>query len=633
MNRPDANRFIARHLHWIELERQAEIDATLQAQTELSAAQLQQRGLCLARLRVREQSSAFGGRIRLELEASTGIMPAHRMRPGDIVSIRAARGPTDPASVPSGVVQRVRADSIAVVLDDVGDDLPELLRLDRVAPDVTYQRMRRALRALDTDAIGPAQRLRDVALNDRPPEVDDPPRHEPAFAATLDDSQREAVALALRTRDFALVHGPPGTGKTTALTEIIRQAVLRGDRVLATAPSNIAVDNLVERLAAAKLRVVRIGHPARLLPAVVDLCLEAWIDRSDDARFAREVRRDIDRALRGLARARGPARRAAQAELRQLRDELRTLEHRAAQQALVGAQVIAATTSGAGDALLDGHEFDLVVIDEAAQATEATCWIPLLRGRRAVLAGDHLQLPPTILSQQAANEGLGCTLFERLIATHGSSIACMLRTQYRMHHQIAGFSSDALYDGRLISHASVRDHLLRDRDGVTDTDETRAPLWFIDTAGSDCEESPDADGESRDNAGEARLVELHVARLLASGLTAADIAVITPYNAQVQRLRQGSLGQLAELEIGSVDGFQGREKEAIVISLVRSNRRREVGFLADARRLNVAITRARRHLAVIGDSATITADPFLARLIAWLEAAGEYRSAFEYPDS
>ncbi|MCA8961516.1 MAG: IGHMBP2 family helicase, partial [Planctomycetes bacterium] len=280
------------------------------------------------------------------------------------------------------------------------------------------------------------------------------------------------------------------------------------------------------------------------------------------------------------------------------------------------------------DAKLSDFEFDLVVLDEAAQAIEASCWIPLLDGARAVFAGDHRQLPPTIRSREAARQGLDVTLFERL-ADEFPSHRHMLEIQYRMNQHIMEWSSRALYDDALIAHDSVRDHRLVDLDGVAETEETTTPLLFIDTAGFDAPEETDPENISRWNEGEARLVSTLLARLVGAKVAPRDIGVITPYNAQVDLLRRRLSEPYPGLEIDTVDGFQGREKEAIILSLVRSNDRGEVGFLAEKRLLNVAITRARRHVTVIGDSATISHDAFLAGLVDYLQESALYRSAWE----
>jgi len=621
--------FIRRQLELLEMEREAEIEEVERLRAELPDVELERRGLTLRRLTLRDVDVGLGGRTLLILEPSRGgELPAHRFASGDLVALREGR---DAEALRIGVVDATRRDSIRIAIEETeeDDELPSLIRLDRLVPDVTFRRMRDAIKALSRKPAAERRALRNAALGES-----EPGRLRPSPKTVvgdhLDESQRAAVTAALEADPLALIHGPPGTGKTTAVVELIRLAVLRGERVLATAPSNVAVDNLAERLAAAGVQLVRVGHPSRLLPQVRALSLDAQVAEVEDTRLLRDLRREIGVVERRLARTSGRRdRRLAYQEVRGLRAEIRALD--AANVALVlgRSPVILTTTTGAEDRHLRGAEFDLVVVDEAAQALEAATWIPLLKGRRAVLAGDHLQLPPTIVSDAAARGGLAKTLFEKLAHAHRESIVRMLTVQYRMHETIMRWSSDGLYEGRLTAAPAVATHRLADLPDTAETEDTTAPFLWIDTAGCGFEETADVHDGSKANPDEARLVARHVRALLEAGVAASAIGVITPYNAQVQGLRD-LLTDLPDLEIGTVDGFQGREKEAIVLSLVRSNDRGEVGFLTERRRMNVAVTRARRHVALVGDTATLACDPFLADLIGHAQREGVYRSAFEY---
>jgi predicted DNA helicase len=256
--------------------------------------------------------------------------------------------------------------------------------------------------------------------------------------------------------------------------------------------------------------------------------------------------------------------------------------------------------------------------------------MPLLRCARVVLAGDHCQLPPTVISADAAAEGFGISLLERLVERYGSTVTRLLRVQYRMHESIMRFSSDEFYAAALEADPSVQGHLLRDLAGVRPDELTETAVQFIDTAGAGFEEQLEEEGESRLNPQEARLVARKVRALLDLGVPAGDMAVIAPYAAQVRLLREEL--PVPGLEIDSVDGFQGREKEAVIVSLVRSNTENEIGFLADVRRMNVALTRARRKLLVIGDSATLAVHPFYEKLFAYFEALGAHHSVWEEQD-
>ncbi len=631
----------------IQLEREAEIHETSELQGSLSAQELQRRGLCLLQLNVTGDRVGLGGHSLIDLAPTTGMLVHHRIGVGDIVTIRPQRArPNEtpkrsssirrPKASPSsgaltGVVSRVTESGLTVAIDEWPDHLPEApLRLDRVANEVTFRRLEEVLDRLERYRGGPADRLLEIAFGAQPPDQNDAVQTD-ELEGCLDTAQRDAVRFAMSSGDIALIHGPPGTGKTTTLVELIHQMVASGQSVLATAPSNIAVDNLVERLSDRGLAVVRIGHPARLLPSVTSRSLAELVEKSDGMKIAADVRREIDQAYRDLRRVRyGRERGRIRQEIRRLREEVRELEKFAVRQVVTSADVVLSTTIGAADRSVAGIDFDLVVIDEAAQSLEVAAWIPLLKGRRAVLCGDHQQLPPTIRSQEAATRGFSTTLFERLHEQHGSAITRMLTRQYRMHQRIMNWSSVELYGGRVEADETVREHLLMHLPDCAQTFELQTPVLLIDTAGCDLEEETVEHTSSRSNRGETDIVTAHVQRLIEAGVPAHNIAVITPYNAQVAQLRNALRPKWPELEIGSVDGFQGREKEAIVLSLVRSNRTGDVGFLSDERRMNVAVTRARRHVAIIGDSATVSSHPFLCRLVEYCQAHGEYRSAWEY---
>ncbi|PRW39069.1 DNA-binding SMUBP-2 isoform B [Chlorella sorokiniana] len=647
--------FIAKVLPLLEMEREAEVAQAEEALAAGSPESAAAKGRALLNLRLTDAEGGLLGRTLLTLVNNKGggtePLPPHKMSPHDIVRLRPSKGDASGPPLAEGVVYRVRDNAITVAVDEVPDEgLDVPLRLEKMANQVTYQRLRAALTSLGGEGQrGLAAPLVDVLFGRRAPGfASTPPTWQPLNCG-LDESQQRAVSLALAARDVALIHGPPGTGKTTAVIEVICQEVARGNRVLACAASNVAVDNLVERLAAAdgKMPLVRVGHPARLLPQVLDSSLEARVLESDNSALAKDCRKEMKalntRLLKLVNRKDRDERRAVRSELRQLAKEERKrqekaveevlsgAQEKAVEEVLSGAQVVCTTLTGVGQRQLERLQFDVVVIDEAAQALEPACWAALLKGRKAVLAGDHLQLPPTVISQAAARSGLSRTLFERLQDLWGEAASEMLTVQYRMNSAIMDWSSQELYGGRLSAHASVAQHTMAGVPGAGAAAAELPVLLLIDSAGCDMEEQAEEEGDSKWNDGEAKVVMEHVQRLMAAGISPADIGIITPYNAQVARLRELRPEALSSrLEISTVDGFQGREKEAIIISMVRSNPQKQVGFLADERRMNVAVTRARRHCALVADSDTVTADPFLQRLIAYFEAHGEYASAGEY---
>lgn len=397
------------------------------------------------------------------------------------------------------------------------------------------------------------------------------------------------------------------------------------------------MDNIVERLSPHKVPIVRLGHPARLLPSVLNHSLDVLTQTSDAAEIVKDVRKEMDSKQASIRKTKsGKERRLIYGDLRELRKEYREREKKCIGDLVGGSKVVLATLHGAGGFQLRKEDFDVVVIDEASQALEAQCWVPLLAAKKVVLAGDHLQLPPTIKSvnsktkakKEAKEKGgdgeeeiiegmtLETTLFDRLLAMHGEEIKRMLTTQYRMHESIMRFPSDELYEGKLIAAEGVKERLLKDLPyEVHETEDTSEPLVFWDTQGGDFPERIEEEGaskkgrglmsESKSNEMEAALVKLHVQNLIDAGVKPEDIAVVTPYNAQLA-LMSGPLKEaFPGIELGSVDGFQGREKEAVIVTLVRSNAEGEVGFLRDKRRLNVAMTRPKRHLCIIGDSETV----------------------------
>ncbi|XP_016068953.1 PREDICTED: DNA-binding protein SMUBP-2 [Miniopterus natalensis] len=610
-------------------------------QENISLKELQSRGVCLLKLQVSSQRTGLYGQLLVTFEprrgASAGVLPSNSFSSGDIVGLHDEGG-----QLATGILTRITQKSVTVAFDQSCDfqlslDRENSYRLLKLANDVTYKRLKKALIALRKYHTGPALSLIEVLFGDAAPSPASDIQVPTFYNASLDASQKEAVLFALSQKELAIIHGPPGTGKTTTLVEIIIQAVKQGLKVLCCAPSNIAVDNLVEHLARSGRRVLRLGHPARLLESIQHHSLDAVLARSDGAQIVADIRRDIDQVSVKIKKTQDKRERSNfRDEIRLLRKELKEREDAAMRESLTAADVVLATNTGASSdgplkLLPDGY-FDLVVIDECAQALEASCWVPLLKASKCVLAGDHKQLPPTIVSPKAAQAGLSLSLMERLADGCGAEAVRMLMVQYRMHQAIARWASEALYHGQLMAHPSVAEHLLRDLPGVAATEETCLPLLLVDTAGCGLSELEGEDDQSKGNPGEVRLVSLHIQALVDAGVQERDIAVITPYNLQVDLLRQSLALRHPELEIKSVDGFQGREKEAVVLSFVRSNRRGEVGFLAEDRRINVAVTRARRHVAIVCDSHTVSNHAFLKTLVVYFTQHGEVRTAFEYLD-
>lgn len=621
---------------WMDLETEAERERLAERRMTRSRADAERRGETLLDLAIADHDTGLGGRFLLTFvkRNRTLELPWNRFRIGSPVLI--STDDREPGPATFGVVSRRTQQSLQVATEDWPEG--DVFRLDMSSDEVTRARQLAAMNSV-LAARGRLAQLRDVLLGERDPRFDKPElvKQLDRFPDHLNEVQQAAVWFALSARDLAIIHGPPGTGKTTTVVELARQAALRGEKVLACAPSNTGVDNLLERLARYDLKVVRVGHPARVQSDLQAHTLDALVESDPGMEMVRDMMREAEQLSREasrITRAR-PAlgqRNTLRQEVKQLREDARRLERQVVAGHLDDADIICATTT-LDPEILGDRQFDLTIIDEACQSTEPGCWPALLRTERLVLAGDHCQLPPTILSVPAAEEGFAVSMMERLVNHYGSVVTRQLTTQYRMHREIMQFSSAEFYNDSLIAHTSVESHRLCDLPHVREDALTSTPLLFIDTAGAGWEEELEPDGESKLNKPEAHLVIKLVGRLLEAGCQPSDLAVIAPYAAQVRRLR--TICPERQIEIDSVDGFQGREKEAMIISLVRSNSIGEIGFLGDTRRMNVALTRARRKLIVIGDSATLGGHRFYSQLLEYFELHQAYSTVWdpEFADS
>ncbi|CAO3612831.1 unnamed protein product [Cunninghamella echinulata] len=402
------------------------------------------------------------------------------------------------------------------------------------------------------------------------------------------------------------------------------------------------------------MNLVRVGHPARILPTVLEHSLDIITRTCDSGKIIADIRKEMDDNLNKVGKSKNRTeRRMLYGEIKELRKDYRIRERKVVDEVITGAQVVISTLNGCGSKTMMKREFDVVIIDEATQALEAECWIALQKGKKAILAGDHLQLPPTIKTPIKLKDNniikkknglstsidLSTTLFDRLLSMYGNKIKKMLVVQYRMNEKIMQFSSKELYDNLLVADQSVATHLLQDLPNIESTENTETPVVVIDTSDTGLgHEVTDDDQEEQSKANELEvtLAVHHVQELINDGLSQDQIGIITPYAAQVSRLIRDIRDKWPHVEIGTVDGFQGREKEAIIVSLVRSNDDGQVGFLQEKRRLNVAMTRAKRHLCVICDSETLSGTKsggtsgrfdggFLKRWMEWLSEEADVR--------
>ncbi len=777
---------------------------------------LEKHGLALLSLGVASIRIGVGAKLLVELERpsayhSSPNFPPHSFRSGDLAAVlenSAEPQATTDSGVVEGVVYRVTETRITLAVSErqrtpkpkpepeggqnkrdarTGDknkvsgselDLPERIRLVKVANETTFDRMEVTLdklaRALgvslgpassgadgdssadeaDTVEAGPssnATTLQRALFGLSPPTWHQQDVPLPPFNASLNETQLAAIRHALSSDHVSLIHGPPGTGKTTAIVELIMQIVASNlgasedagrVRVLVCGASNLAVDNILERLVASAAHrevfkkkgvgVTRLGHPARVVASLQGATLDAQCTQSAEAQLVKDISKEIEtimaelkptaaaagnKSAKAKPKLRGSDRRKRWEEVRELRKEYRRRDRQVTSSVLDRAQIVLATCHGAGGRQLANRQFDWVIIDEVCQALEMACWIPILKARegaRLVLAGDHLQLPPTVKSsvkphrpkgkparkknaggsasntsekedrskedattnpavEEAKQDGdddgdddvelaqkfaaasmddvrptrlrparsLETTLFSRLLGLYGSGLKSLLSIQYRMNTAIMSFPNAELYEGKLSAHESCASITLSDLSNVQtetgpDDDDLLAPVVLYDTSGCELyESSPTADegvllADSKSNVHEAELVVRHLEELFARGVGAGQVTVLTPYAAQVAllhaRIRSHSfIGINAdEIELGTIDSMQGREKDVVVVSLVRSNTDRQVGFLAQKKRLNVAITRAKRQLVLIADAeciaeATDLPDEFLPHYMAWLD--------------
>ena len=433
----------------------------------------------------------------------------------------------------------------------------------------------------------------------------------------LNQTQEYAVNQVLRAKDVAIVHGPPGTGKTTTLVEAIYETLRRENQVLVCAQSNMAVDWISEKLVDRGLNVLRIGNPTRVDDKMLSFTYERRFEAHPDYPQLWAIRKAI-RELRGQRKRSD----AWHQKMDRLKSRATELEIRINSELFGEARVIACTLVGSANRLLDGMKFGTLFIDEAAQAMEAACWIPIRRASRVIFAGDHCQLPPTVKCYEALKGGLGVTLMER-IANMKPEVVTLLRIQYRMNEDIMRFSSDWFYHNMMVAAPEVQNRSILDLD---------LPMTWIDTSVYEGHEEFVGESFGRVNKTEAELTLLSLQayyeligkqRILDERL---DVGIISPYRAQVQHLRQ--LVRKREffkpfrtlISVNTVDGFQGQERDIIVISLVRANDEGQIGFLRDLRRMNVAMTRARMKLIILGDRPTLTRHPFYRKLWEYIEA-------------
>jgi ATP-dependent RNA/DNA helicase IGHMBP2 len=639
----------------LKLEQQEDLEQFKLKNAKASIQERQQRGLTWYPVTITKEDVGFGGKVVIELERPAGQQGLHLFQVGKNASLFGnipGRSATDRPTL-SGVITSVRRNKL--LLATTKEDLPDWIHeggklgIDLTFDEVSYREMDYALGKVMGAYGDRLAELRDILLGAKPARFRNEKADDLFYPSPLNESQLAAVRHVQAAQDVAIIHGPPGTGKTTTLVQAILETIRRERRVLVCAPSNTAVDLLTEKLAERGVNVIRMGNPSRVSDLLLEHTLDAQImahKRYGELRSMRQTaeqyREEAGKHTRHFGWEEREQRRHLKEEARALHQEADGLERYITEDLLDQVQVITCTLVGASNRNIRHLTYETVFIDEAAQALEPGCWIPIAKAGRVVLAGDHQQLPPTVKSEKAAKDGLRETLFEKCIKRQ-PEVSRMLTVQYRMHEQIMQFSSEQFYEGRLVAaptvaHAGLEAYDLRFAPDL--------PVEFLDTAGFGMQEITIPESRSTANPEEADLLLKRLAQLL-EPYDAPDhetdplsIGVIAPYRAQINYLKDAveendELSGLLlhrQLSIGTVDSFQGQERDIIAISLTRSNSHGEIGFLSDIRRMNVGMTRARKKLLLIGDSSTLGSHPFYKAFLEYVERVGGYRTAWELQD-
>ena len=624
-------------LELLKTEREVDKQAYLELSQSTSIIQRRANGLAWYPIAIRGTELNKAEYITVEAERTTNTDISHQLRFGVSASLFSNHDPKK--DFIEGTITFASGNRLKISLRT--DELPEWasdgkLGIDLLFDDNSYDEMQAALKqAMTLSEKKEEGRLINILSGANAPTFDtDVPTYE---NPKLNSTQQAAVNKIVQANELAIVHGPPGTGKTTTLVQAIKTLIKQGEkRILVTAPSNTAVDLLSEKLAEEGLNVLRVGNPARVSERLMALTLDSKVAAHSSIKEIKRLKKQAGefkemahKYKRSFGKAEREQRKALFDEAYKIMKDVGRMEQYIIDDVTNKAQVVTATLVGANHYTVRGLQYNTVVIDEAGQAIEPACWIPILKGKKLVLAGDHCQLSPTIKSDAAAKAGLSTTLLEKCIRLHPQAVV-LLEEQYRMHETIMGYSSKVFYEDRLRAHESVAGHLLHSSD---------TPLAFIDTAGCGFEEKNE--GTSISNPEEAVFLFKHLSRCVSELSTHytvekfPTIAVISPYKEQLYVLKEQlqhnpTLQAYAhKIAVNTIDSFQGQERDIVYISMTRSNTDGIIGFLSDTRRMNVAMTRARKKLIVIGDSATLSRFPFYADFITYAEQHDAYKSAWE----
>ena len=625
----------------LDIEREEDLQSYLKLTTNTSAADRRTLGLTWYPIAIRNTEIGKGDYLSIELERTTHQDFSHQFRFGSAVVLFSNHDPK--VDKLEGIITHQSFSKMKVSLRI--DELPDWAKDGKLGVDLlfdnnSYDEMQQALKlAMYLLDQSPQNKLINILTDKEKPSFQQVEHF--VIPNQLNESQKHAVSKILAADHLAIIHGPPGTGKTTTIVQAIKSLLKHhNQKILVVAPSNTAVDLLTEKLVIEGLNVIRVGNPARVSEKLLSATLDHQMADHPEMKTIKALKKQANeyknmahKYKRSFGKAERDQRKALFDEAHKIGREVEKTESYIMDNLFNKAQIITATLVGANHHTVRNLKYHTVVIDEAGQALEPACWIPILKAQKVILAGDHFQLSPTIKSTKASQNGLSNTLLEKLVALHPESVV-LLNEQYRMNKDIMGYSSKVFYDNKLIAHHSVADRLLFDDD---------EPINFIDTAG--CSYDEKLEGTSTTNPEEAAFLIRHLVSLVTKlePIYALEdfptVAIISPYKQQIQILKslvlqdELLLKYQNKITVNTIDSFQGQERDVVFISLTRSNMDGNIGFLADTRRMNVAMTRAKKKLVVIGDSSTLSKAKFYADFINYAETLNYYHSAWEYIDN
>jgi len=598
-------------------------------------------GLTWYPLKIVNEELGYGDLLQVEFERTSHFDMPHQFSSGKNVSLFSNVN-TEQKEF-SGVIKSVQKSTVKIIFPK--EELPDWaydgkLGINAEFDENSFTEMQKALDLVMNAKNCRLAELREIIEGEQPASFGN--RKLLNLTTHLNASQNHAVKFIGNVQDYGVVHGPPGTGKTTTLVEAIRITLQTENQILVCAPTNTAVDLLCEKLNKLGISVLRLGHPARINEDLLSTSLDGKISSSPYYKDIKNLRKNAQEYFRMAGKYKrvfgkedAQQRASFYAEAKNCLKEARLLEDYITDSLLKDSQVICCTPVVSANKLMSKKNFQTLFFDEASQALESMVWIPLLKCERIILCGDNCQLPPVVKSKKAAAEGLGITMLDGLMQNKEAVV--LLNRQYRMHEAIMAFSNSVFYENKLIADDSVAsEKLINDDNEVCNN-----TIEFIDTAGCDFSEEQNPETLSYVNVKEGGLVFNHLKNLLENynvytSASAVTLGIISPYKEQVEWMKENlqefqlPTQKVSSLHIKTIDGFQGEERDIIYISLVRSNDRGEIGFLNDLRRMNVALTRARKKLVVVGDSATIAANPFYKKFVEYCEQNGFYKSAWEY---